>query len=129
MSRWATIVVALFLASAVATSTLANCTAAAAAAPQAQMACCAKGHDQCPMHRSAGQSATDCCRHDSQQQTLTAAEQQRVHNSTITFQQIAALSPDTAIPVTPDSTISARYFGRFASPPAPRTSLSTVLLI
>ena len=130
MSRWATMFVALLLASALATSTLASCLAVPAGAPEAQMACCAHGHDQCPMHRSPGQSAADCCQHDSQrQQTLTAAEQRPVHTLTISFQQIAAVTPHAPILIAPDSTTFARYPSRSASPPTPRPSLSTVLLI
>lgn len=130
MSRWATTFVALLLASALGTSTLANCLAVPAVAPQAQMACCAHGHDKCPMHRSPGQSAADCCQHDSQrQQTLTAAEQQPVHTLAISFQQIAAVTPHTPISIAPDSTTFARYSSRSASPPTPRPSLPTVLLI
>jgi hypothetical protein len=130
MSRWATAVVALVLTAALGTSTLANCLAVPAVAPQAQMACCANGHDKCPMHRSSGQSAADCCQHDGQrQQVLTAAEQQPMHTSAVTFHQIAVVTPHTAIPVAPDSTTPTHYFGRSTSPPTPRTALSTVLLI
>jgi hypothetical protein len=130
MSRWATAVVALVLATALGTSTLANCLALPAVAPEAQMACCADGHDKCPMHRSPGQSAADCCQHDGErQQAMTAAEQQTVHTWTVTFQQIAAVTPHTAIPVAPDSTTSSHYSGRSTRPPTPRTALSTVLLI
>jgi hypothetical protein len=130
MPRWATICVALLLSSALGTSTLASCLAVPAVAPRAQMACCANGHDNCPMHRSSGQSAADCCQHDSQrQQGLTAAEQQPAHMPVVTFQQVAAATPYTAIPVPPDSTTSAYYSGRSTSPPTPPKALSTVLLI
>lgn len=130
MSRWATTFVAILLASALGTSTLASCLAVPAVAPQAQMACCAHGHDKCPMHASPGQSAADCCQHDSQrQQALTAAEQQPIHTSAVTFQEIAAVTPDTPISITPDSTTSTGYSSRSTSPPTSRTTLSTVLLI
>jgi hypothetical protein len=130
MSRWATMFVALLLASALGTSTLASCLAVPAFAPQAQMACCAHGHDKCPMHSSAGQSAADCCQHDSQrQQALTAAEQQPIQTSSVTFQQIGVVTPQTPISITPNSTISTWYSSRSTSPPTPRTTLSTVLLI
>jgi len=127
MSRWVTAAVALLLAAALGTSSLAGCLAAAA--PQAQMACCKKGHDRCPMHRSPGQSAADCCRHDAQrQQLLTSAEQPPVRPSTIALQPIAA-APHVTTLVAPESTPFARYSSRSAGPPAPRPSLSTVLLI
>lgn len=130
MSRWATMFVAFLLASALGTSTVASCLAVPAVAPQAQMACCAHGHDKCPMHASPGQSASDCCQHDSQrQQALTAAELQPVHTSAVTFQQIAVVTPHTPISITPDSATSAGYSSRSSSPPTPRTTLSTVLLI
>ena len=122
--------VALLLTSALGTSTLASCLAVPAVAPQAQMACCANGHDKCPMHRSPGQSAADCCQHDSQrQQTLTAAEQQPIHTSVITFHQIAAVTPHAPISIARDSATSAGYSSRSSSPPTPPTTLSTVLLI
>jgi hypothetical protein len=129
MSRWATAVVAIVLALALGASTLANCLAVPAGAPQAQMACCANGHDQCPMHRSPSQSAADCCQHDGQrQQVLTAVEQRPAHMSVVAFQQVAA-TPSTAISIPPDSTISAYHSGRSINPPPGRTALSTVLLI
>jgi hypothetical protein len=129
MPRWATMFVALLLASALGTSTLASCMADVAAAPQTRMACCAHGHDKCPMHRSLRQSATDCCQHDSQRQhALTAAEQQPIHTA-VTFRQIAAVTPHAPISITADSTISARYSSRSTSPPTPRPALSAVLLI
>jgi len=129
MSRWATMVVALLLVSALCTSTLANCMAASAVLPQAQMACCANGGDQCPMHRSESQSAADCCQHDRQRQDeLAAAEQQPVHASAVTLEQIAQV-PHAAVPAVLDRPIAAHRFGGSSSPPTPRTSLTTVLLI
>lgn len=129
MSRWATAVIALVLAIAVGTSTLATCLAVPAGAPQAQMACCAHGHDQCPMHGSDG-SAADCCQHESRrQQVLAAAERQPTYMLVVAFQQMAAATPCAGIPVPPDFLTSAHVFDRSTSPPIPRTAFSTVLLI
>jgi hypothetical protein len=129
MSRWATASVALLLAAALGTSSLASCLTIAAPTPQAQMACCKSGHDHCPMHRTKAQTASDCCRHDSQrQQELSAVEQPPVHVVPVAFQQLFAVTPQATVPPTPDSTSFFRY-PRCASPPTRRRSLSTVLLI
>lgn len=120
----------MLLALGVATSTLANCMALPAVVQPSEMACCSQGHDACPMHRMSGQSAADCCQHNTQrQQALTVAEQHRLHTFAVVFQALTAVfeHPTHALRHTPDR------FGRdhaiLGSPPSPRPSLSTVLLI
>jgi hypothetical protein len=123
-------VVTMLLVSALGTSTLANCVAVPAFAPQEQMACCKNGHDQCPMHRSKAESAADCCQHDGQRnQELTAAEQQPAHGLAVTFERVAGVTPHAAMPAALAKTCFAPYSDRSASPPTPGTSSSTVLLI
>lgn len=130
MSRWATVSVALLLAFALGTSSLTDCMGEPALTAQAQMACCEKGHDECPMHRSASQTATDCCQHNSQRQhEFAAAEQTPVHVLVVNFAQVAMLASTAAVPDAPRATITACYFDSPTSPPTPRTVLSTVLLI
>jgi hypothetical protein len=129
MSRWATAAVALLLVPVLSASALASCLAAPAVAPQAQMACCHAGHEECP-HSAGPQSAADCCQRDAQrQQELTAAELQPDQASWVSLERIVAVTPHAALPFAPDATIAAPYSDLAASPPPPRTSLSTVLLI
>jgi hypothetical protein len=130
MSRRATIVVALLLASALGTSTLANCMALGAMAPEAQMACCQNGHDKCPMHGSGAESAAQCCKNDSQrQQQLSAAEHQPARISAISIQWMAALDiqPSILLDSDPATVAAPQTAARGLSTPA--HLLTTALLI
>jgi hypothetical protein len=129
MSRSTTVFVALLLAFALGTSSLADCMEPPSAMPQAQMACCADGHDQCPMH-STSEGTTDCCQHNSQrQQTLATAEPASVYALAANVAHIATLPSPTTVPVVRFQPMSARSFHRLTRPPTPRSALSTVLLI
>ncbi|HEX5475519.1 MAG TPA: hypothetical protein VFX12_12740 [Vicinamibacterales bacterium] len=121
---------ALMLIPSMTISAWAQCQAVTGMNEPAPMACCANGHDQCPMHRSTSQRASDCCQHESQRhQTLAAAELPTVHVLAVTFTRVATLVSPAAFASAPGATRSTRYCSPPSSPPTPRPIRSTVLLI
>ena len=130
MSRRATLVVALLLASALSTSTLAMCMADPAAGAMSQMACCKDGHAKCPMHHSGAQSAAQCCQTATQQQQqLKAAEHEIVRLAPASFVQLFAIGGDTLPPVLVHRAPLAAPFKQLILPSTPPYFLATVLLI
>jgi hypothetical protein len=130
MSRWATVVVALLLASAVSTSTLAMCMAELAAGAEAQMACCKAGHDKCPMHAAHATSAKDCCKTDGQrQQQLSAAEHEILRPLTAPLAPVFAISVDALAPASVCHASVSPRVSQVTLPSTPPHFLAAVLLI
>jgi hypothetical protein len=85
------VAVALMLVVSMATSAWASCMAEIGMKPEAQMACCQDGHDNCPMHGT----AADCCAAEGQRQEQVSAA---VHQAPRSLVNPPAVLP-TPIPV------------------------------